>query len=46
MGADVIIDPAVGGEIRVGMPGWPEIVVEFLEVVEPEQPWVSWQAAD
>lgn len=46
MGADVIIDPAVGGEIRVSMSGWPEIVGEFLEVLAPERVVVSWQAAD
>lgn len=46
MGADVIIDPAVGGEIRVSMPGWPEIVGEFLEVLEPQRLVVTWQAAD
>ncbi|MGK2880350.1 MAG: SRPBCC family protein [Mycobacterium sp.] len=46
MGADVIIDPAVGGEIRVSMSGWPEIVGEFLEVLEPKRLVVSWQAAD
>ncbi len=37
MGADVIIDPAVGGEIRVSMSGWPEIVGEFIEVLQPER---------
>lgn len=46
MGADVIIDLTVGGEIRVSMSGWPEIVGEFLEVLEPERLVVSWQAAD
>ncbi|MCI4676461.1 SRPBCC family protein [Candidatus Mycolicibacterium alkanivorans] len=46
MGADVIIDPAVGGEIQVSMSGWPEIVGEFLEVLAPERLVVSWQAAD
>ncbi|PND54358.1 hypothetical protein CRM90_28370 [Mycobacterium sp. ENV421] len=46
MGADVTIEPAAGGEIRVSMSGWPEIVGEFLEVLEPQRLVVRWQAAD
>lgn len=46
MGADVTIDPDVGGEVRVCMPGWPEIVGEFLDVLKPERLVVRWEAAD
>lgn len=46
MGAEAIIDPTVGGEIRVSMSGWPEMVGEFLEVLEPQRLVVRWQAAD
>lgn len=46
MGAEVTIDATVDGEIRVRMSGWPEVVGEFLEVLEPERLVVRWQAAD
>jgi uncharacterized protein YndB with AHSA1/START domain len=46
MGAEVEIDPAIDGEVRVRVPGWPDVIGRINEMRAPERIRVRWAALD